>query len=202
MGIRPAAVLGRRSLSNGFYDWQPFLAPASNLGAPAGRPAGPRAGVGWPTPTRRRGPPGAPSLWPRPGAPRPPASVVPSRGILRAVCWASDPRRRANGKALPSSWASRPLIGSPKWRGPKMSAAAMPLLLWFRRCYEFHRLKNVTFTLLIALVVFVVWITPQQFLNFAPRTIGFDPQILGKTILHFTGPPFRFVFSALLLSFR
>ena len=50
--------------------------------------------------------------------------------------------------------------------------------LWFRRCYQFHRLKNVVFTLLIAVAVFGIWIGPQYFLNFAPRAVGFDPTLL------------------------
>jgi uncharacterized protein len=66
------------------------------------------------------------------------------------------------------------------WIYPTQTILCGAVLLWFRRCYEFHRLKNVGFTLLIAFAVFVLWIAPQQFFHFAPRTIGFDPEILGK----------------------
>jgi CAAX prenyl protease-like protein len=80
------------------------------------------------------------------------------------------------------------------WIYPTQTILCGALLLWFRRCYEFHRLKNVTFTLLIALAVFVVWITPQQFLNLAPRTIGFDPQILGNNpAFYWSTISFRFL---------
>ncbi len=80
------------------------------------------------------------------------------------------------------------------WVYPTQTIFCDALLLWFRRCYEFHRLKNVAFTLLIALAVFVVWITPQQFLNFAPRTIGFDPQILGNNpAFYWSTISFRFL---------
>jgi hypothetical protein len=64
------------------------------------------------------------------------------------------------------------------WIYPAETSSVAPLLLWFRRCYQFHRLKNVAFTLFIAVAVFGIWIAPQYFLNFAPRTVGFDPTLL------------------------
>lgn len=66
------------------------------------------------------------------------------------------------------------------WIYPAQTVLCGALLLWFRPCYEFHRLKNVTFTLLIALAVFAIWIAPQQFFHFAPRTVGFDPSVLAS----------------------
>jgi CAAX protease family protein len=66
------------------------------------------------------------------------------------------------------------------WIYPAQTILCGALLLWFRSCYEFHRLKNVTFTLLIALAIFTIWIAPQYFLTFAPRTVGFDPTILAN----------------------
>ena len=80
------------------------------------------------------------------------------------------------------------------WVYPVQTLLCGALLLWFRRCYEFHRLKNVTFTVLIALAVFVVWIAPQQFLNFVPRTTGFDPEILGNNpTFYWSAISFRFL---------
>jgi hypothetical protein len=64
------------------------------------------------------------------------------------------------------------------WIYPAQTILCGALLLWFRRCYEFHRLKNVVFTLFIAVAVFGIWIAPQYFLNFAPRNVGFDPTLL------------------------
>src|SRR5207253_3831660 len=64
------------------------------------------------------------------------------------------------------------------WIYPAQTILCGALLLWFRRCYQFHRLKNVVFTLFVAVAVFGIWIAPQYFLNFAPRTIGFDPTLL------------------------
>jgi CAAX prenyl protease-like protein len=80
------------------------------------------------------------------------------------------------------------------WIYPTQTILCGALLLWFRRCYEFHRLKNVGFTLLIAFAVFVLWIAPQQFFHFAPRTIGFDPEILGKNpAVYWSTISFRFL---------
>jgi hypothetical protein len=64
------------------------------------------------------------------------------------------------------------------WIYPAQTILCGALLLWFRRCYEFHRPKSVAFALLIALAVFGIWIAPQYFLTFAPRTVGFDPTLL------------------------
>jgi uncharacterized protein len=66
------------------------------------------------------------------------------------------------------------------WIYPAQTILCGALLLWFRGCYEFHRLKNVTFTLLIALAVFLIWIAPQQFLHFPARAVGFDPSLLSS----------------------
>ena len=48
----------------------------------------------------------------------------------------------------------------------------------FWREYEFHPWRRPLFTLAIALVVFALWIGPQQFLHFPARTAGFNPDTL------------------------
>ena len=79
------------------------------------------------------------------------------------------------------------------WVYPAQTILCGALLLCFREHYAFRGLKNVGFTILIALAVFVLWIAPQQFLNFAPRTIGFDPEILGNNpALYWFTISFRF----------
>jgi CAAX prenyl protease-like protein len=64
------------------------------------------------------------------------------------------------------------------WIYPAQTILCGTLLLWFRRCYEFHRPKSAAFAFLIALAVFGIWIAPQYFLTFAPRTVSFDPTLL------------------------
>jgi len=80
------------------------------------------------------------------------------------------------------------------WIYPAQTIFCGALLLWFRRCYEFHPLKNVAFTLLIALAVFAVWIAPQQFFHALPRTVGFDATILAsKSATYWSAIIFRFL---------
>src|ERR1700730_9130697 len=64
------------------------------------------------------------------------------------------------------------------WIYPAQTILCGALLLWFRRCYQFHRLKNVVFTLFIAVAVFGIWIAPQYFPISHPRPVGFDPTLL------------------------
>ena len=71
------------------------------------------------------------------------------------------------------------------WIYPVQTVLCGALLVWFHRCYEFHRLKNVIFTVLIALIVFTIWIAPQQFFSFTPRNVGFDPTIFGNNTAEF-----------------
>jgi CAAX prenyl protease-like protein len=80
------------------------------------------------------------------------------------------------------------------WIYPVQTILCGALLLWFRRCYEFHRLKNVAFILLIGFGVFVIWIAPQRFFNFPPRNVGFDPSLLsGNPANYWLSVTFRFL---------
>jgi CAAX prenyl protease-like protein len=66
------------------------------------------------------------------------------------------------------------------WTYPAQTLICGALLFWFWRDYEFRPPRAVWFGVLIGLIVFVIWIAPQQFFGFAPRTLGFDPELLGK----------------------
>ena len=79
------------------------------------------------------------------------------------------------------------------WIYPAQTILCGALLLWFRRCYEFHRLKNVAFSLLIGLVIFVVWIAPQQFFSFPPRNDGFNPSLLSNKSAYWLSVTLRFL---------
>ncbi len=63
------------------------------------------------------------------------------------------------------------------WVFPVQTIACAGALLWFWREYEFHRLARVGFVVAIAVFVFLLWISPQAFLHFAPRTDGFNPDL-------------------------
>jgi len=80
------------------------------------------------------------------------------------------------------------------WIYPAQTILCAALLIWFRRCYQFHRPKSVALTLLIGLAVFGIWIAPQYFLHFAPRPVGFDPTLLeSNSAIYWSTILFRFL---------
>ena len=80
------------------------------------------------------------------------------------------------------------------WIYPVQTILCGTLLIWFRRRYEFHRLKNAAFTFLVALVVFLIWIAPQQFFNFPPRIVGYDPTAVSdNAAIFWLSVAFRFL---------
>lgn len=69
-------------------------------------------------------------------------------------------------------------LASPEyWIFPVQTILCGAVVFFFWREYEFHPLRDPLFTFGIATVVFVIWIAPQQFLGFAARNVGFDPEI-------------------------
>lgn len=73
-----------------------------------------------------------------------------------------------------SLWQTAPEF----WVYPLQTLLCAALLIFFRREYHFHQLRRPLFVLVLALFVFLLWIAPQQFLHFADRRIGFDPDKL------------------------
>ncbi|MEY2519818.1 MAG: protease family protein [Verrucomicrobiota bacterium] len=86
-------------------------------------------------------------------------------------------------------------LGSPEyWIYPAQTIICGGLLLWSRKEFEFRAPSRILFTLGIGLLVFLLWVAPQQFLGFAPRRIGFDPGIFaGQPAAYWTTIVFRFV---------
>ncbi|MEN3371190.1 MAG: protease family protein [Verrucomicrobiota bacterium] len=86
-------------------------------------------------------------------------------------------------------------LASPEyWIYPAQTVVCGALLLWFRKEYELRAPSQVLFTLTIGLLVFLLWIAPQQFLGFAPRRIGFDPGIFAdQSAAYWATVVFRFV---------
>ena len=69
-------------------------------------------------------------------------------------------------------------LASPEyWIYPAQTIICGALLVWFWRDYDFRAPRKIWFALAIGLVVFVLWIAPQQFLSFHPRLAGFDPEV-------------------------
>jgi uncharacterized protein len=84
----------------------------------------------------------------------------------------------AVGQWLPHFGGTFALKHAEFWIYPLQVIACGALLFYFRRSYHFGRLNRIAFSLLVAAVVFLIWVFPQQFLGFAPRTSGFDPTLL------------------------
>ncbi|MBA2622156.1 MAG: CAAX prenyl protease-related protein [Chthoniobacterales bacterium] len=61
------------------------------------------------------------------------------------------------------------------WVFPLQTFASAAVLFWFWRDYEFQGLKKILFVLVVAVFVFALWIAPQMWLGFSPRTEGFNP---------------------------
>lgn len=75
-------------------------------------------------------------------------------------------------------------IGGPFWLAapeywifPAQTIVCAALLVWFWRAYDFRRIARPLFTCAIAIAVFVLWISPQQFFGVPPRTDGFNPDV-------------------------
>jgi CAAX prenyl protease-like protein len=66
------------------------------------------------------------------------------------------------------------------WIYPAQTVLCAAAILWFWRDYEFRVPRKAWFAILIGIFVWLVWIAPQQFLGFEPRTIGFNPEAFGK----------------------
>ncbi len=75
------------------------------------------------------------------------------------------------GRAL---WRAAPEF----WIYPTQTLLCGGLLIYFRRAYQFQPLRRPLFTVAVALLVFLLWIAPQQFFRFPPRLLGFNPDIL------------------------
>src|SRR4029079_2612546 len=80
------------------------------------------------------------------------------------------------------------------WIYPIQTLVCGALLGWFWRQYQFQPLKRVVFTIAVALLVFAIWISPEQFGWFAPRRDGFNPDVFSNSVgLYWIGVGIRFV---------
>jgi CAAX prenyl protease-like protein len=86
-------------------------------------------------------------------------------------------------------------LASPEyWIYPAQTLICGGLLFWFRKEYELRAPSRILFTLGIGLLVFLLWIAPQQFFGFAARSIGFDPGIFtNQPAAYWITVAFRFV---------
>ena len=71
-------------------------------------------------------------------------------------------------------------IGAQHWIFPLQTIVCAILLAAFWRKYELHWPQRIFFTLGIAALIFLIWISPQIFFRAAPRREGFDPTLFEK----------------------
>jgi CAAX prenyl protease-like protein len=64
------------------------------------------------------------------------------------------------------------------WIYPTQTVLCAALLISFRREYDFDRLRRAGFAVLVAVVTFIFWISPQAVFGCPPRTVGFNPLLL------------------------
>jgi hypothetical protein len=80
------------------------------------------------------------------------------------------------------------------WIYPAQTLLCGALLFYFRREYQFQPLRRPLFTVGLALLVFVIWIAPQQFFRFPARLVGFNPDIFaGQTAQYWITVALRFL---------
>lgn len=63
------------------------------------------------------------------------------------------------------------------WIYPLQTILCGALLIWFWREYPLHRPERIVLGIAIAVFVFLIWISPQQFFGFAVRSDGFNPDV-------------------------
>jgi CAAX prenyl protease-like protein len=82
----------------------------------------------------------------------------------------------AGNRSESVSWLAYPAY----WIYPVQTAACGALLMWFWRDYQLRAPRGLGIAAAIGVVVFLIWIAPQQFFGFSPRIVGFDPEVFGR----------------------
>jgi CAAX prenyl protease-like protein len=72
-----------------------------------------------------------------------------------------------------SLWQTSPEF----WIYPLQTLLCAALLVFFRRDYAFGPPRQIFLALGIGLLAFLLWIAPQQFIHFAARRTGFNPEV-------------------------
>ena len=63
------------------------------------------------------------------------------------------------------------------WLYPVQTFVCAGLLWWFWREYDFHGWRGILLATAIGIVVFLLWVAPQEFFGAAARTEGFNPTV-------------------------
>ncbi|MFN2475171.1 MAG: CAAX prenyl protease-related protein [Chthoniobacterales bacterium] len=80
------------------------------------------------------------------------------------------------------------------WIYPVQTIACAAVLWWWWRDYDLRTPRGLLVTLAVAVVVFVLWISPQAIFGSAPRIDGYNPDaVAGSPMLWWTLLLFRFL---------
>ena len=63
------------------------------------------------------------------------------------------------------------------WIYPAQMVLCGGVVIWFWRDYNLERPSQIAFALLIGVIVFLVWISPQQFFGSSERVVGFNTDV-------------------------
>lgn len=80
------------------------------------------------------------------------------------------------------------------WIYPVQTIVCAVLLLAFRHRYNFGSVRAIAVVVGVAAATFVLWIAPQQWLHFAPRLDGFNPdRLAANPAVYWMTIAFRFL---------
>ncbi len=97
-----------------------------------------------------------------------------------------------------SFWLSAPEY----WIYPAQTVFCAALVWWFRREYDFGKLRQPVFVIAVGIAIFVLWVSPQMFFGFAPRTEGFNPGVFAnQPSLYWSTIGLRFLRLAIVVPF-
>ena len=86
-------------------------------------------------------------------------------------------------------------LSSPEyWIYPLQTIVCVSLVFFFRREYEFGKLRQPIFVLIVGVLIFALWISPQVLFARPGRFIGFDPGTFSQQpLLYWLTVLFRFL---------
>jgi CAAX prenyl protease-like protein len=98
------------------------------------------------------------------------------------------------GAALRKPGAGLWLASPEYWIFPAQTVVCGGILIWFWRQYQFRAPARIPFTVGIGLLVFALWIAPQQLLGFPARLTGFNPETFAdQPVLYWSTILFRYL---------
>jgi CAAX prenyl protease-like protein len=130
----------------------------------------------------------------------PPAATGKKKIVAFSLPMAVFVTLLALASALRRPGASFWLASPEYWIYPAQTLICGALLVCFWREYELRAPRKILFALAIGLIVFVLWVAPQQLFGLAPRLVGFDPDVFaGRPAIYWTTILLRFLRLALVV---